>query len=100
MFPVLLLVAVNGYILWKAPNSTKPKPSPKNKKVEKEEDKYIVYGTMSCGWTRKQLDYMKQKKIPYEFVDCEKEPEKCKDLPGYPGIKFPDGTKKVGYTEV
>ena len=99
MFPVLLLVAVNGYILWKAPNSTKPKTLQRIKKLKRKK-KYIVYGTMSCKWTRAQLDYMKQKNIPYEFVDCEKEPEKCKDLPGYPGIKFPDGTKKVGYTEV
>ena len=98
MIPVLLLLAVNGYILWKAPNSSKPVPSKKGGKEEA--GKYIVYGTMSCGWTRKQLDYMKQKNIPYEFVDCEKEPEKCKGLPGFPGIKFPDGTKKVGYTEV
>ena len=100
MFPVLLLLAVNGYILWKAPNSTKPKPSTNKKTSEKQEGKYVVYGTMSCKWTREQLDYMKQKNIPYEFVDCEKEPEKCKGLPGFPGIKFPDGTKKVGYTEV
>ena len=100
MFPVLLLLAVNGYILWKAPNSAKPKPSTNKKTGEKQEGKYVVYGTMSCGWTRKQLDYMKQKNIPYEFVDCDKEPEKCKGLPGFPGIKFPDGTKKVGYTEV
>ena len=100
MFPVLLLVAVNGYILWKAPNSTKPKPSTNKKTGEKQEGKYVVYGKMSCGWSRKQLDYMKQKNIPYEFVDCEKEPEKCKGLPGFPGIKYPDGTKKVGYTEV
>ena len=33
---------------------------------------YVVYGTMGCGWTRKQLDVMKAKGIAHEFVDCSK----------------------------
>ena len=28
---------------------------------------YTVYGTMGCGWTRKQLDYMKKAGKPYDI---------------------------------
>lgn len=30
-----------------------------------------VYGTTTCGWTRKQIDYLKGKNLPYRFVDCD-----------------------------
>ena len=30
----------------------------------------IVYGSRQCPWTVKQEDYLKNKGIPYEFVDC------------------------------
>lgn len=33
-------------------------------------DMVTVYGTMSCPWTKKQIDYFKEKDIKYEFKDC------------------------------
>ena len=30
---------------------------------------WTVYGTMGCGWTRKQLDYMKKNGKSHRFVD-------------------------------
>lgn len=56
---------------------------------------YTVYGTMGCGWTRKQLDDMKDKNISHNFVDCSK--EKCPEVDGYPAIKHPDGRMTTGY---
>ena len=29
-------------------------------------------GGQSCGWTKKQLDYLDKKGLPYTFVDCDK----------------------------
>ena len=34
--------------------------------------KWTIYGTMGCGWTRKQLEYMKRVGKPYKFIDCDK----------------------------
>jgi hypothetical protein len=36
-------------------------------------EQWTVYGTMGCGWTRKQLDYMKKNGKSHRFVDCDKE---------------------------
>ena len=93
MLPFLVLLAVNGYLLMKAPGSTVKKGD------KKSEGGYKVFGVMSCGWTRKQLDYMKQKKLDYTFVDCEKEPEKCKGMKGFPVVELPSGMRRVGYGE-
>lgn len=30
-----------------------------------------VYGSSGCSWTRKQLETLKQKGLPYTFVDCD-----------------------------
>jgi hypothetical protein len=60
--------------------------------------KWTVFGTMGCGWTRKQLDYMKKNGKPHEFVDCDK--DGCEGMNAYPTIKHPNGEKTVGYKEV
>lgn len=59
---------------------------------------WIVYGTMGCGWTRKQLDYMKKNGKPHRFVDCEK--EGCSDMEAFPTLVSPNGEKIVGYSEI
>ena len=53
---------------------------------------------MGCGWTRKQLDYMKKNGKPFKFVDCEK--EGCSDVEVFPTIIHPNGEKTVGYEEI
>ena len=60
--------------------------------------KWTVYGTMGCGWTRKQLEYMDEKGIPHTFVDCDK--ETCGDMTAFPTLVGPDGTKSVGFKKV
>lgn len=59
--------------------------------------KWTVYGTMSCGWTRKQLDHLKSKGIDHEFIDCKK--NDCSGMRGYPVNIKPNGEKVVGFTE-
>lgn len=59
-----------------------------------------VYGTMSCGWTRKQIEYMKRKGIAHVFVDCDSGACKGEDMDAFPVVESPDGARKVGYTEM
>jgi hypothetical protein len=56
---------------------------------------WTVYGTNGCGWTRKQLAVMDTKKVPYKFVDCDK--EDCKDAEAFPTLVDPSGKKTVGF---
>lgn len=30
-----------------------------------------VYGSTTCGWTQKQIEYLQGKNLPYRFVDCD-----------------------------
>jgi hypothetical protein len=63
-----------------------------------EKGKWTVFGTMGCGWTRKQLDYMKKKGIDHVFKDCEK--GECGDVEAFPTLISPEGEKHVGYNEM
>ena len=68
-------------------------------KTSKEEGKkWTVFGTMGCGWTRKQLDYMKKNGKPHEFVDCDE--GGCDGMKAYPTLKHPNGETTTGYKEV
>jgi len=56
-----------------------------------------VYGSMKCGWTKKQLDHFKSKGINHTFVDCDN--EEC-DFTAFPTLVHSQtGEKIVGYTE-
>ena len=58
---------------------------------------WTVYGTMSCGWTRKQLENLESKNVPHKFVDCEK--GGCDGKTAFPTLVSPSGEELVGYTE-
>ena len=60
-------------------------------------EEWTIYGTMGCGWTRKQLEYMEKAGKPFKFIDCEK--EGCSDMEAFPTIVHPSGEKTVGYSE-
>lgn len=87
----IILIAINLYILHSC-------GKPAEKKANKAHDapKWKVYGTMQCGWTRKQLDFMKEKGIAHEFIDCSK--QEC-EFNAFPTLFTPSGEKRVGYTE-
>ena len=58
-----------------------------------------VYGTMGCGWTRKQLDHMKKNGITHTFVDCSS--DNCPDVDAFPTMIHPQsGETIVGYKEI
>ena len=56
---------------------------------------YTVYGSMKCGWTEKQLEYLKTQGKEYTFIDCDKKDnfEKC-DFSGYP-VTFKKNGKNI-----
>ena len=64
----------------------------------KDGKKWTVYGTMGCGWTRKQLEYMNKKNIPHTFIDCDE--ESCAGMDAFPTLVDPNGKQFVGYNEV
>jgi len=64
----------------------------------KDGKKWTVYGTVGCGWTRKQLEYMNKKNIPHTFIDCDK--ESCAGMDAFPTLVDPNGKQLVGYNEV
>jgi len=61
-------------------------------------EQWTIYGTMGCGWTRKQLDYMKKNGKSFKFVDCDK--EGCSGMEAFPTLVSPNGEQIVGYNEI
>jgi hypothetical protein len=59
--------------------------------------KWTIYGSMDCGWTRKQIDHMKEYGIKYKFVDCSK--KKCDGVKGFPTTVHATGVRFEGYNE-
>ena len=89
MIAFIALLMINTYILintGKAPV------------VQDGEKGWTVYGTMGCGWTRKQIDYMKEKGKPYTFIDCSK--GGCDGMRAFPTSVSPTGEKVVGFKEI
>ena len=60
--------------------------------------KWTVYGTNGCGWTRKQLEVMDSKNVPYTFVDCDH--EDCAGINAFPTLVKPTGEKLVGFNNL
>ena len=96
MWQIILLIILDVIILLRTDIRSKSQPTPISVTNGNE---WTVYGTMGCGWTRKQIEYMKNKKIPYIFKDCSK--GKCdKNVEAYPTLLSPDGEEIIGYKEI
>lgn len=86
MLAFAFLIVVALYVLSRVPTRI-PKGKP-----------WTIYGTMDCGWTRKQLDYMKKTGKPFTFVDCDK--DECEGMDAFPTLVSPEGVRHKGYKEV
>jgi hypothetical protein len=65
------------------------------------ENKWTVYGSESCGWTVKQLKYMKENNISHDYIDCKKQKGACPEwVNGFPSLVSPDGEETSGYKEM
>lgn len=57
-----------------------------------------VYGVDSCSWTQKQLAYLKEKHIPFNYVNCKT--GQCPPfVEGYPTLDQ-DGKILVGFQKL
>jgi hypothetical protein len=89
MIAIIILIVINLMIL----------QSMVDKKKGSDEKDWTVYGTMACGWTRKQLDYMKNRGVSHAFVDCDKGGA-CPGMNAFPTMVHKNGEKIVGFKEV
>ena len=92
MLVVLALIAIDIYILINTGGKTEKKDN-----IEGDVE-WTVYGTSWCGWTTKQLEYLKKKGIPHKFIDCEK--DNCDGIDAFPVMESSSGEKVKGYKEV
>lgn len=93
MLPFLILFVIDAIILMRT-GVTASAPA----LTQEEGGIWTVFGSMGCGWTRKQLEHMKKTGKSHKFVDCEK--ENCKDIEAFPTLVSPNGEKHVGFKEV
>ena len=87
MFALIILAIVDVIILMRTGQAKK-----------EDGKKWTVFGTMGCGWTRKQLEYMKKNGKSHTFVDCDE--GGCDGMDAFPTLKHPNGEIIVGYNEI
>lgn len=100
MLPFIILGAINAYIYLNTGKKHMVTSVPSVPSVPEETNKamWTVFGTTWCGWTTKQLDYLKKKGIEHKFVDCEK--GKCDGVKAFPVMESPTGERITGYKEI
>lgn len=96
MLPFIILGAVNAYIFLNT--SSKKVQEQIKEPVQEKKGTWTVYGTTWCGWTTKQLEFLKKKGIEHKFVDCEK--SKCDGIDAFPVMESPSGERFTGYKEI
>lgn len=86
------VVVILILLLWWRSSSSSKKPE-SGSGGEKKSGKPIIYGSMGCPYTVKQVE-----KYPdHEFVDCTA--GKCPSfVTAYPTTKWPDGRIEVGFS--
>jgi glutaredoxin len=97
-----LLIAAIIIILWKGVTRYAKQPATKGASTytlqPADKGNVIVYGSKTCPWCVKQEDYLTDKGIPYEFVDCKT--EQCPNfVQGFPTLMV-DNVVRSGYTEI
>lgn len=91
---IAIVVLVIAYFWWSKRNtSSGGGGEDKKKKNDSSSGKPIIYGSMGCPYTVKQVE-----KYPdHEFVDCTG--GKCPSfVTAYPTTKWPDGRIEVGFS--
>ena len=98
MIELITLVAINAYMFINMEKKNAFRDTETAQVKTGVEGEWTIYGTMGCGWTRKQLDYMKQNSKSFTFVDCDN--GECPDVEGFPTMIHSSGERVVGYKEV
>jgi|TARA_B100000902_G_C27044831_1_gene781163 hypothetical protein len=98
MLPFVILGAINTYIFLNTGNKKVQEQIKEPIQEKKGTGAWTVYGTTWCGWTTKQLEFLKKKGIEHKFVDCEK--SKCDGIDAFPVMESPSGERFTGYKEI
>lgn len=98
MLALITLLIINTRIFMTMENKNALKVSVDTMPENSDSGEWTIYGSMGCGWTRKQLDYMKSKDKPFTFVDCDN--GECDGIEGFPTMIHTSGEKVVGFKEV
>lgn len=98
MLALITLLIINTRIFMTMENKNALKVSVDTMPGKSDSGEWTIYGSMGCGWTRKQLDYMKSKDKPFTFVDCDN--GECDGIEGFPTMIHTSGEKVVGFKEV
>ena len=98
MLALITLLIINTRIFMTMENKNALKVSVDAMPEKSDSGEWTIYGSMGCGWTRKQLEHFKGKGKPYTFVDCDS--EDCKGIEGYPTMVHSSGERVVGFKEV
>lgn len=63
--------------------------------------KWTVYGTDWCGYTTKQLKYMDDNSIEYEYIECSNGACDAVGIKAFPTLRDPSGTlREPGFLEI
>lgn len=63
--------------------------------------KWTVYGTDWCGYTKKQLKYMDDNSIKYDYVECSDGACEGLSIEAFPTLRDPSGKlHNAGFKEV
>ena len=81
MLLIVVLILANIYILCQTGKNQVFAPKVQGPK------KWTVYGTMTCKWTRKQLEYLNDTKRHYVFINCNE--ESCDNTVSYTHLTLP-----------
>ena len=98
MLALITLLIINTRIFMTMENKNAFKVSVDTMPEKSDTGEWTIYGSMGCGWTRKQLDYMRKKGIPHVFVDCDT--KECAGMDAFPTLVSPRGARHKGYNEV
>ena len=95
MIALITLMALNAYMFLNMEKKNAFRVTETAQVKTGVEGEWTIYGTMGCGWTRKQLDYFKQSGKPFTFVDCDK--GECAGVEAFPTTVDPSGERTVGF---
>ena len=73
----------------------------KDKTPSGSKGKWTVYGTDWCGYTKKQLKYMDDNSIEYDYVECSDGACEGLSIKAFPTLRDPSGKlHDAGFKEV
>ena len=94
---ILVLINIRIFMAMKKTQPVEAAEPVEAVKAKSAGGEWTVYGSMGCGWTRKQLDYFKDAGMSFTFVDCDS--EDCPGIDAFPTTVDASGEETVGFKE-